>query len=112
MKHSHARQMREFADNGVTVNGLMGWLNSLFGLKVPVLPLSGFSQYLKNLWNRLIIGNLPDPQDPQPWVITVEGNFDGLFPEESTIEVQASILVGKMTWGSPDVPVGAGGEQD
>lgn len=86
-----------------TVNALMQRLNSIFGLNLPLLPLTGWPEYLKNLWQLFISGQLPSPGDPLPWCIKVQGNFEGLLPEGSTLQVTAHILVGTDTCGSPDM---------
>ena len=91
-----------FGSPSETVNSVMEWLNSLFGLRIPLLPLSGWPQVLKNLWRMFIAGSLPDPKQPLPWQIDVEGNFDGLLPEGNTLDVNATILVEAKDFGSPD----------
>jgi hypothetical protein len=52
-----------------TVNDLMGYLNSHFSLRLPVLPLTGFPQFMVNLWNRLTLNWSQD--DPVPRVVRV-----------------------------------------
>jgi hypothetical protein len=91
-----------FGSPSETVNSVMEWLNSLFGLRIPLLPLSGWLQLIRNLWRMAISGSLPDPKQPLPWRIPVEGNFEGLLPEGNTLYVNAAILVTARDFGSPD----------
>ncbi len=97
--------MKRFAKAVVnaTVNALIVRINAVFGLKLPLLPLNGWPQFMQNLWRMLISGQLPDPGDPLPWVIPVQGHLEGLLPEGSTAEVKVHILVGTSTYGSPDI---------
>lgn len=87
-----------------TVNDVMEWLNARFGQRIPLLPLTGWPQALKHLWRMVVPGPLPPPQDPFPWRIEVEGNFEGLLPEGNTLDVRATILIGTTSIGSPDLP--------
>jgi len=87
----------------ITVNALMKWLNSIFGLRLPLLPLIGWPQFMKNLWRMWISGSLPKPDDPLPWCIEVDGNLEGLLPEGNTLDVRARIVVGASKSGSPDL---------
>jgi hypothetical protein len=87
---------------GATVNALMQRLNSIFGFNLPLLPLTGWPAFMKGLWQMFISGQLPDPNDPLPWCIEVEGNLEGLLPESSTLQVTAHILVGTDYYGSPN----------
>jgi hypothetical protein len=58
-----------------TVNGVMKWLEGLFGIVLPTLPLAGAWAKLTALWNLPILGSLPKPQDPMPWLIDVEPSW-------------------------------------
>jgi hypothetical protein len=91
-----------FGSPSETVNSVMEWLNSLFGLRIPLLPLSGWPEFFRNLWRKFVAGPLPDPKQPLPWRIDVEGNFEGLLPEGNTLSVNATILVEAKDFGSPD----------
>lgn len=84
-----------------TVNGVMQWLNSLFNLRLPVLPLKDWPAAMTKWWKMLVHEPLPDAEDPLPWRIEIEGNMEGLLPEGNTLEVKACILVGPYPWGSP-----------
>jgi hypothetical protein len=91
-----------FSSPGETVNSVMEWLNALFGLRIPLLPLSGWMQFIRNLWRMTIAGTLPDPKSPLPWRIPIEGNFEGLLPEGSPLYVNAAILVTERDSGKSD----------
>jgi hypothetical protein len=42
-----------------TVNDVFAWLNDLFGLHIPLLPLTGRPSIMKRLWNFLTGGEPP-----------------------------------------------------
>jgi hypothetical protein len=84
-----------------TVGMVMGWLNSTFGLSVPVTPPSTWPAFFGKLWSMLVSPPLPQPNIPLPWVIEVEGNFEGLLPEGNTLEVKACVIVAHKTPASP-----------
>jgi hypothetical protein len=84
-----------------TVDMVMAWLNSTFGLSLPVTAPSTWPTFFAKLWSMLVPPPLPQPQDPLPWVIEVEGNFEGLLPEGNTLEVKACVIVAHRTPASP-----------
>jgi hypothetical protein len=91
-----------FSSPSETVNSVMEWLNSLFELRIPLLPLSGWLQFIRNLWRMTISESLPDPKQPLPWRIPIDGNFEGLLPEGSPLYVNAAILVTERNFGKSD----------
>lgn len=84
-----------------TVGMVMDWLNTIFGMKLPVTPPGTWPRFFRDLWYMLVPPPLPSPDSPLPWVIEVEGNFEGLLPEGNTLEVKACVIVAHQT---PAVP--------
>lgn len=71
-----------------TVNAVLGWLNGLFGLGVPTLPLVGWPLVMISLWNMAVSGAVPPPiSSPDCWVINIDGDLDGLLPDGATLQV-------------------------
>jgi hypothetical protein len=65
-----------FTSPPLTVNDVFAWVNGLFGSKIPTIPLpSDWWETLQVLWRKFIIGDLPDPESPEPWIIDVEGGW-------------------------------------
>ena len=75
----------------ITVNGIMQWLNSQFGLHLPVLPLKGWPPVLQSLWEMFIAGGIPS--GPPPWNIHIEGNWPAIFPQVGSPPVMLANLV-------------------
>jgi hypothetical protein len=61
------------------VSGAMAWLNEVFHLFIPTLPLTGLWRRFTGLWELLVRGPLPPPETPLPWTIDVEGPWGDLF---------------------------------
>jgi hypothetical protein len=70
-----------------TVNSIMEWLNSLFGLRIPTLPLTGWPSVMKKLWN-MFVSESPPFGSPPTWVIPIEGTLDGVLPAGSTLQLE------------------------
>lgn len=78
----------------LTVNDLIVRLNSLFGLSIPTLPLTGWPSLVKTLWNLFVKDVPPEPTgSPWLWEIPVEGSLD-VFPPGAKVELtDLSIVV-------------------
>ena len=57
-----------------TINALMQWLNHTFGLRLPLLPLTGWPSWCEALWNLTINWTPPSPSTP-PFVIPVHAGW-------------------------------------
>jgi len=65
-----------FTSPPLTVNDVFEWVNGLFGGRIPTIPLpSNWGAALRRLWNTFVIGDLPDPDEPKPWRIEIEGSW-------------------------------------
>ena len=53
-----------------TVDDLMSFLNSKLGLKIPLLPLTGFPAFVMNLWKRAVLNW--SPADGVPSSVSIE----------------------------------------
>lgn len=84
-----------------TVGMVISWLNSTFHLNLPVKPPAFWPGFMHRLWEMFVKPPLPEPTDPLPWSIEVEGNFDGLLPADSTAKVKAQIRVTRRIVPSP-----------
>jgi hypothetical protein len=68
--------MRFFKSPQLIVNDVFAWANQLFGGEIPLLPLPpGWGETLRVLWHKYIVGDLPEPGDPMPWRIDIEGTW-------------------------------------
>jgi hypothetical protein len=90
-----------FGSPAETVSMVMDWLNSTFNLSLPVKPPARWPTFMARLWEMLVPPPLPQPDDPLPWRIEIEGNLEGLLPEGSTLEVKACLIVAMRGSGSP-----------
>lgn len=71
-----------------TVNAVFGWLNSIFRLGIPTLPLLGWPFVMTSLWDMAVTGAVPPPvSSPDCWVINIDGDLDGLLPTGATLQV-------------------------
>ena len=77
-----------------TVNDIIVWLNSLFGLRIPTLPLTGWPSVVTTLWNLFVKDVPPEPTgSPWVWEIPVVGTLD-VFPPGAKLELtDLSIVV-------------------
>jgi hypothetical protein len=80
-----------------TVNDVFAWLNDLFGLNIPLLPLVGWwPSIMKTIWN-FFTGGKPPITSPSEvphvpgyhvlWEIPVEGKV-AAFPLDSKVELE------------------------
>ena len=87
------------------VNDLMVYLNSQFSLRLPTLPLTGFPQFMVNLWYRITVNW--SQGDQVPAVVQVDLTNPLVIPlgGGSVQAVAASILVNTGA-AFPDEPAG------
>ncbi len=64
----------------LTVNDLFKWLSQVLAHALPTLPFSGVYQRLSPLFEILIQGQLPDPDDPLPWTVPLASNWPAPIP--------------------------------
>ncbi|MDB4916778.1 MAG: hypothetical protein JWM95_4422 [Gemmatimonadetes bacterium] len=70
------RRMTAVGSPSTLVSDVMAWVNTLFGGRIPTLPLPpSWAASLTRLWSTPIVGALPDPSSPKPWTIAVEGDW-------------------------------------
>ncbi|OLE54217.1 MAG: hypothetical protein AUG51_09280 [Acidobacteria bacterium 13_1_20CM_3_53_8] len=78
------------------VNDIFAWLNGLFELRIPLLPLKGWPSAMKTLWNMFIGGSPPPTSPPEVfvpsdyqllWEIPIEGTL-AVFPPGSKVELE------------------------
>jgi hypothetical protein len=78
------------------VNDVFAWLNNLFGLNIPLLPLAGWPSIFKTLWNMFVGGEPPSGSPPEVIVpphyhviyeIPVEGGLD-ILPPGSNLDLE------------------------
>ena len=84
------------ASTALIVNDVMQWLNTRFGLRIPMLPLTGWPAVIKTLWNMFIGGSPPTPWPPEhalPWIIPIEGTLEVFPPEASAVLENLCIVV-------------------
>jgi hypothetical protein len=68
------------------VNDIFAWLNGLFGLSLPLLPLKGWPSIMKTLWN-MFIGGSPPPTSPPEVIIRPGFRLLLEIPIEGTLAV-------------------------
>jgi hypothetical protein len=86
---------KALAATGITLNALMVWLNSTFGLNLPTLDAPGFPSVLVSLWNL----NVPTgiPSGGPPYQISIQGSWPALFPPSGNPALQLDNIVVNVT---------------
>jgi hypothetical protein len=85
--------MRFFASPPLIVNEVMAWANRLFGGHLPLLPFPPGWGTLAALWRADIVGDLPNPDDPKPWHIAVEGTWQPFTTCAATLDSLEIVIV-------------------
>lgn len=101
--------MRFFTSPPLTVSDVMAWVNNLFGGRIPTLPFPpSWWQSLTTLWNKLVVGQLPDPDEPKPWRIDIEGTWQPFAWCDATFDSMAIVIYdaesGSPSSNSPPLP--------
>lgn len=94
-----------------SVNDFITFLNSSLGLKIPVLPLTGFPAFVVALWKRGVLNWSPGSSIPSILKVDVSKSnpLDIPIGAGSVKAVDASILTSGGAMGSPPkrAPLGA-----